>query len=124
MLIGALIAAAASFAAISPTVAQPDPNRVPETMNFDLWCQGEASLPAERCDKRTPEDQSAFEARRASLERYEIPSRSAQYDQARVNRDIMNNDPIDNPHKDDLGAQEQYPNTQVAPAQPKSTPVP
>ena len=118
---GTLIAAAVSFVAIGPTVAQPDPNRVPETMNFDLWCQEEASLPAERCDKRTPEDESAFEARRASLERYEILDRSAQYDQARLNRDIMSNDPIDNPQKGDLGAQEQYPNMRVASARSKST---
>jgi hypothetical protein len=124
MLISALIAAAAGFAAIDTTAAQPDPDHDIKTMNFDLWCQEEAALPAARCDKRTPEDESSFEAHLASLERYEIPYRSAQYDQARVNRDIMNNDPIDNPHKDDLGVQDQYPNLPVRGAQSNSIPAP
>jgi hypothetical protein len=109
MLISAIIAAAASVAAVGHVAAQPSQNRDIKTMNFDLWCQEQAALPPARCDKRTPEDESAFEAFRASLEHYETPYRSAQYDQARVNRDIMNNDPIDNPHNDDLGPQRQYP---------------
>jgi hypothetical protein len=109
MFMRTLIAAAASLAAVGPLAAQPNPNRDIKTMNFDLWCQEQAALPPARCDKRMPEDESAFEAHRASIEHYEIPYRSAQYDQARVNQDIMNNDPIDNPHKDDLGAQRQYP---------------
>ena len=62
ILMGALIAAAASFAAISPTVAQPASNPDIETMNFDLWCQEQAALPPARCDKHTPVDESAFEA--------------------------------------------------------------
>src|ERR1700690_118922 len=98
MLMSTLITAAACFAAVGPLAAQPNPNRDIKTMNFDLWCQEEAALPPARCDKRTPEDESAFEAHLAAIERYEIPYRSVQYDQARVNRDIMNNDPIDNPH--------------------------
>ena len=116
ILMGALIAAAAGFAAISPTVAQPTSNPESGTMNFDLWCQGEASLPAERCDKHTPEDESAFEAYRAKIDRYEIPRSSAQYDQGRVNRDIMNTDPIDNSQKGNLGAQQQYPNISATPS--------
>jgi len=117
MLVNALIAAAASFAAVGLLAAQPNPNRDIKTMNFDLWCQEEAALPPTRCDKRMPEDESAFEAHRASIEQYEIPDRSAQYDQARVNRDIMNNDPIDNPHRDDLGVQRQYPDMPAPGAQ-------
>jgi hypothetical protein len=117
ILVGALIAAVAGFAAISPTAAQPASNPASRTMNFDLWCQGEASLPAERCDKHTPEDESAFEAYRTKVERYEIPRSSAQYDQGRVNRDIMNADPVDNPQKGNLGAQQQYPNISATPSQ-------
>ncbi len=114
---GALIAAAASFAAISPTVAQPASNPDIETMNFDLWCQEQAALPPARCDKHTPEDESAFEAFRTKIERYEIPRSSAQYNQGRVNRDIMNTDPIDNSQKGNLGAQQQYPNISATPSQ-------
>jgi hypothetical protein len=113
MVMGALILVAASFAAIGRPAAQPSPNRDIATMNFDLWCQEQAALPPARCDKRTQEDESAFEIHRASLEQHEIPYRSAQYGQARVNRDIMTNDPIDNPRKDNLGAQQQYPNIPV-----------
>jgi hypothetical protein len=113
MFIRVLIAAAAGLAAVAPAAAQPNPSPDAKTMNFDLWCQEQAALPPARCDKRTPEDESAFEAHQTALEHYEIPYRSGQYDQGRVNRDIMNNDPIDNPQKDNLGAQQQYPNISV-----------
>ena len=117
MVMSTLIAAAASFAAPDLVEAQPNPNLDVKTMNFDLWCQEQATLPPARCDKRTPEDEKAFEAHMALLEQYEIPYRSAQYSQGRVNRDIMNNDPIDNPQKDDLGTQRQYPNIALPKAQ-------
>ena len=113
MPMGALIAAAASFAAVKPVAAQPNVSHDAETMSFDLWCQEQAALPPARCDKRIPEDESAFEAYQTALGRYEIPRRSAQYNQGRVDRDIMNNDPIDNPQNDNLGAQRQYPNISV-----------
>ena len=111
--ISGLIAVAASLAAVGPAVAQPNPNRDAKTMNFDLWCQSEAVLPPARCDKRAPQDEKAFEAYQAKIERYEIPYRSPQYNQGRVNRDIMNSDPIDNPQKEDLGPQRQYPDISV-----------
>jgi hypothetical protein len=116
MLVSALIVAAASFAAIGPAASQASPKGDEEAMNFDLWCQEDAALPPARCDERTPEDESSFEAHRASVEQYEIPHRSAEYNQARVNRDIMNDDPIDNPDRNDLGAQQQYPNLPVTDA--------
>ena len=116
MLMGALIAATASFAAIGLAVAQPTPNPDSETMNFELWCQEQKALPPERCDRHTPEDESAFEAYRAKIERYEIPRSSAQYNQGRVNRDIMNADPVDNPQKSNLGPQQQYPNIPATPS--------
>jgi hypothetical protein len=93
-------------------VCAAQPAREGATLNFDLWCQEEARLPITRCDSRTPEDQQAFEAHRAALEHYDIPHRSARYNQGRVNRDIMNADPIDNPRKDDLGGQRQDPEMQ------------
>lgn len=108
-----LIASAGSLMAVAPAAAQSNPTPDAKTMNFDLWCQSHAALPPARCDRRTREDEKAFEAYRAALERYEIPNRSAQYNQGRVNRDIMNNDPVDNPQKDNLGAQRQYPDISV-----------
>jgi hypothetical protein len=119
ILISVLIAAAASMAVVGPAATQPNPDRDGQTMNFDLWCQEQAALPPARCDKRTPDDESAFEAYQAALEHYEVPYRSPEYDQGRVNRDIMNADPIDNPQKDNLGAQRQYPDIPAADAPPK-----
>jgi len=119
MLISVLIAAAAGLTVVDPAAAQPSPNRDAATMNFDLWCQEQAVLPPARCDKRTSEDEKAFEAHQAALEQYEIPYRAAQYDQGKVNRDIMNTDPIDNPQKNNLGAQRQYPDISVTDSQSK-----
>ena len=101
------IAAVASLVAVGSVAAQPAPSRDIKTMNFDLWCQERAALPSARCDKRTPEDEGAFEAYQANIEHYEIPYNSPQYNQGRVNRDIMNSDPIDNPQKSNLGPQRQ-----------------
>jgi hypothetical protein len=119
LLIRFLITAAASLAAVAPAAAQLNPSPDAKTMNFDLWCQERAAFPSARCDKRTPEDEKAFEAYQATLEHYEVPNRSAQYDQGRVNRDIMNNDPIDNSQKDNLGVQRQYPDISVTDSPPK-----
>jgi len=119
LFISGLVAVAASLTAVDPAAAQPNPSPDAKTMNFDLWCQEQATLPSARCDKRTPEDERAFEAYQAALEHYEIPNRSAQYDQGRVNRDIMNNDPIDNPQNDNLGAQQQYPDISITASPPK-----
>ena len=112
----ALIAAAACFAAIEPVAAQPNPGHDSDTMNFDLWCQEQKGRPPARCDKHTPEDESEFEAYRTKIERHEIPRGSAQYNQGRVNRDIMNTDAVDNQQKDNLGAQQQYPNISTTPS--------
>lgn len=119
MFIRFLIVVAASLAAVAPAVAQPNPNRDVTTMSFDLWCQEQATLPAARCDKRTPQDEKAFEAYQAKIERYEIPYSSPQYNQGRINRDIMNSDPIDNPQKNNLGPQRQYPDISVTDAPSK-----
>jgi hypothetical protein len=112
-----LIAAVACLVTAGPAAEQPAPNRDVKTMNFDLWCQEQAALPSARCDKRTSEDEKAFEAYQAKIEHYEIPYSSPQYNQGRVNRDIMNSDPIDNPQKNNLGPQRQYPDIS-APASP------
>jgi hypothetical protein len=68
-----------------------------QEMNFDLWCQEEAELPAERCDKRTDQDEAAFEAYRSKVEAYEIPYLQQKSNAARLDADILRNDPVDRP---------------------------
>ena len=89
----------------SPVVAQgappqDDPHHmrydVPE-MNFDLWCQEQQHLPPDRCDKRLPEDDAAFNAYREKIERYEIPYLQDQQRRIDIDRTILHNDPVDNP---------------------------
>lgn len=94
--LGILLGAAAFF----PAAAQPSTgaNYNTQTMNFDLWCQGEAELPAERCDKRLPKDVKTFEAYRAKVEKYEIPYLQRKNQEDHINRTLLNNDPIDNPN--------------------------
>jgi hypothetical protein len=123
ILLSALIAAV-SGASVGAATAQTSPDQGMKTMNFDLWCQEQAKLPASRCDKRTPEDEKAFESHQTALEHYDVPYRSSQYDQTRINRDIMNSDPIDNPHKDNLGVQRQDPDVPVSDTGAKPTPAP
>jgi hypothetical protein len=79
-------------------------------MNFDLWCQEQAGLPAERCDKRTAQDNAAFEAYRAKVEAYEIPYLQQKDKELRLDRDILRGDPVDNPVSKDAGVQSQNPN--------------
>ena len=88
-----------------PAIAQRNGNYPVTEMNFDLWCQEQANLPPERCDKRTPEDNAAFEAYRAKVEAYEIPYLQQKANAARMDRDMLRNDPVDNPAVKDLGSQ-------------------
>jgi hypothetical protein len=64
-------------------------------MNFDLWCQETAHIDPNRCDKRLPEDDDAFNAYRAKIDAYEIPYLQQQNRNARIETDIMHNDPTD-----------------------------
>src|SRR5271156_6220668 len=68
-----------------------------QTINFDLWCQETQHLPADRCDKRTPDDEAAFEDYRAKVEKYEIPYLQGQQTGAQLDRTILHNDPVDHP---------------------------
>ena len=97
---------------VSPASAQTGKNYDVKTMNFDLWCQEQAHLPAPRCDKRTPEDEKTFEAYRAQIERYEVPYLQQQQRDLSLSRDILHNDPIDNPLSQDPQAQQQVPTEQ------------
>jgi hypothetical protein len=116
ILIGLSLAVVTSLTTL-PAAAQSNTGQDVRTASFDLWCQEEASLPLARCDARTVQDESRFEAHQVALEVYEIPYRSGQYAQGRLNRDIMNADPIDNPNNNNLGLQRQYPNISVTDSQ-------
>lgn len=91
--------------AAAPALAQRNGNYQVKEMNFDLWCQEQAGLPAERCDKRTPADNAAFEAYRAKVEAYEIPYLQRKNNAARLDTDILRNDPVDHPPVKDITAQ-------------------
>jgi hypothetical protein len=94
--LGLIVVAALCMAAV-PTMAQRNGNYQVQEMNFDLWCQEQAGLPADRCDKRTAQDEAAFEAYRAKVEAYEIPYLQKKNEAARLDRDILRNDPVDRP---------------------------
>jgi hypothetical protein len=72
-----------------------------KTMNFDLWCQEQQHLDPDRCDKRLPSDEKDFEAYRATIERYEIPYLQEKQNAVALDRNILNNDPVDNPISQD-----------------------
>ncbi len=79
-------------------------------MNFDLWCQEQAHLPADRCDKRLPGDEKTFEDFRDKVDQYEVPYLQQKQRDMAIHRDIMQNDPIDNPASQDPQALSQDPN--------------
>ncbi len=101
ILAGALLAAAIAM----PAAAQRNGNLPVQEMNFDLWCQEQAGLPAERCDKRTAQDEAAFESYRTKVEAYEIPYLQKKNEAARLDLDILRNDPVDHPAVKDTAAQ-------------------
>ncbi len=92
-----LLLATAVILTAPPASAQRNGNYPVQEMNFDLWCQEQAGLPAERCDKRTAQDEAAFEAYRAKVEAYEIPYLQQKQNAARLDTDILRNDPVDRP---------------------------
>jgi hypothetical protein len=113
-----LLAGALALGLAPPAMAQTGKNYDVKTMNFDLWCQEQAQLPADRCDKRTPEDEKTFEAFRDKIERYEIPYLQQKNNEANFDRNVLHNDPVDRPLKNDPAAQRQDPN------QPPANPPP
>jgi len=68
-------------------------------MNFDMWCQEEQHLPPDRCDKRLPEDDKAFQAYQGLIQDYEVPYRQQREQENHFNKVILHNDPVDNPSK-------------------------
>ena len=102
---GLLLAAALGMPASTPAMAQRNSNYQVQEMNFDLWCQEQARLPPDRCDKRTKQDEDTFEAYRAKVEAYEIPYLQKKNEAARLDRDIIRNDPVDNPSTKEIPGQ-------------------
>src|SRR3954469_15148970 len=100
-----LLLATVACLTTAPASAQRNGNYRVQEMNFDLWCQEQAGLPAERCDKRTDQDNAAFEAYRAKVEAYEIPYLQQKRNAARLDTDILRNDPVDHPPVKDITAQ-------------------
>ena len=86
--------------AISATAQTPPTSYKLHEMNFDMWCQETKHYPPERCDKRLPEDDQAFQAYRRSIEKYELPYLERQRQEQNWDRSIMHNDPVDNPRRD------------------------
>ena len=107
-----MLAAASLAVVLAPASAQVSRNYDVKTMNFDLWCQETQHLPPERCDKRTPQDEEVFEAYRAKIERYEVPYLQQQQRDLNLDRNILHNDPVDNPLHQDPQAQAQSPTEQ------------
>jgi len=88
----------AALAALVALPAQAQSTRYDvKTINFDLWCQEQAKLPPDRCDKRTPDDEKTFEAYRAKIEKYEIPYLQHKQDEQQLNRTIIHDEPLESP---------------------------
>ena len=92
-----LLASALFFLLVSgASLAQPlsgPLNYDVKTLTFELWCQETQRYPLERCNARRPADIAAFEAYRASIERYELQYLK-QADRERQIRDSVNRDPM------------------------------
>ena len=109
---------AAALAALTvPGFGQAQKYDVP-TLNFDLWCQETQKLAPERCDKRLPQDEAAFEDYRAKVEKYEIPYLQGKENGAQLNRTILHSDPIDNPVDKDPSAAAQQSTSPANPPKP------
>jgi len=107
---------AAAFAALP--VATSAQRLDVKTINFDLWCQETQHLPPDRCDKRIPEDEAAYEDYRDKVEKYEIPYLEGQQNGLQLDRTILHKDPVDNPVTQDPNAQRQSPGPQSPSPQP------
>jgi hypothetical protein len=90
-------AVAAAGVLLSEQSSAQQANYDVKTINFDLWCQEQAQLPVERCDKRLPEDEKTYEAFRDTIEKYELPHLKDKEREHNFDTDILHNDPVDNP---------------------------
>ena len=114
-----IFAAGAALALLWGTAEAQDTRYDVKTINFDLWCQETQHLPPDRCDKRLPEDEQAFEDYRAKVEKYEIPYLQGRENGAQLNRTILHNDPVDNPVTQDPSAASQQSTSPSNPPKPQ-----
>jgi len=82
-----------------PALAQQNPNDKTtrynvQDINFDLWCQETAALPPDRCDKRTPDDEAAYEAYRGAVEKYEIQYLKRKQSDQNLSQILIHPDPV------------------------------
>jgi hypothetical protein len=91
------LAAAAVLVLATSAFAQQQPQATYDvkTINFDLWCQEQAHLSPDRCDKRLPEDERNFEAFRATIEKFELSHLQDKQRERDFDKNILHNDPID-----------------------------
>ena len=101
-----LLLAGAAMLLVLPAQAQNTRLDV-KTLNFDLWCQETARLDPDRCDKRTPQDEKAFESYRAKIEKYEVPYLKRREGEQLLDQNVLHNDPVDNPVDKNYSAQTQ-----------------
>ncbi|HWA88471.1 MAG TPA: hypothetical protein VG889_00440 [Rhizomicrobium sp.] len=113
----ALLAAAVALPVLSSSGHAQTGRYDVKTINFDLWCQEQAKLPPDRCDKRLPADDKAFEDYRAKIEKYEIPYLQRKDHDMQLDRTVLHPDPLDSPIYKDNNRQAQTPNPQGAPQQ-------
>jgi len=101
-----LLLAGAAVLLVLPAQAQNTRLDV-KTLNFDLWCQETARLDPDRCDKRTPQDEKAFESYRDKIEKYEVPYLKRREGEQLLDQNVLHNDPVDNPVDKNYSAQTQ-----------------
>jgi hypothetical protein len=82
-----------------PASAQQNPNDIStrynvQEINFDLWCQETERLPPDRCDKRTADDETKYEAYRDAVEKYEIPYLKRKNADQNLSRIVIHPDPV------------------------------
>jgi hypothetical protein len=91
-----LLAAVATAAFAAQANAQDGRYALHET-NFDMWCQEQQHLPADRCDKRLPQDDADYQAYVSKIESYEVQYLQQQRKNVNLERTIVHVDPIDHP---------------------------
>lgn len=63
-----------------------------KTLSFDRWCQDDQRYPASRCDARLPDDVTAFEDYRSSVERYDLQYEKDRTKEHEFERDMLRHD--------------------------------
>jgi hypothetical protein len=102
-----LLATAAMMVLAVGAQAQQRRNFAVTPMNFDLWCQESMGLSFDRCGKRLPADIEAFETFRDKIQSQENTHLQQKARDARIDSDILHNDPVDRSPTSTLQAQGQ-----------------